>query len=69
MPSSAGAPGRGPRPGFAVGVGELAAGAVIFGDDFMSGFDVPAGLQDVSLTISTDPPFSDKNVACCYNML
>lgn len=64
MPSSSGAPppGRGTRgggPGFAMGMGAgaLAAGAVIFGDDFMSGFDVPSGLQDASLTISTDPPF------------
>ncbi|GAB4827728.1 hypothetical protein Ancab_034614 [Ancistrocladus abbreviatus] len=46
-------------PGFAAGLGAgaLAAGAVIFGDDFMSGFDLPAGLQDASLTISADPPF------------
>lgn len=64
MPSSSGAPppGRGTRgggPGFAMGMGAgaLAAGAMIFGDDFMSGFDVPSGLQDASLTISTDPPF------------
>ncbi|XP_022764894.1 actin cytoskeleton-regulatory complex protein pan1 [Durio zibethinus] len=59
MPSSGPAPGQGPRPGFAMGIGAgaLAAGAVIFGDDFMSGFDVPAGLQDTSLTISMDPPF------------
>lgn len=51
--------GGGPGPGFGIGLGAgaLAAGAVIFGDDFMSGFDVPAGLQDASLTISTDPPF------------
>lgn len=60
MPSSVAAPGqRGPRPGFAMGVGAgaLAAGAVIFGDDFMSGFDLPSGLRDPSLTITTDPPF------------
>ncbi|KAL5799832.1 hypothetical protein ACOSQ3_032925 [Xanthoceras sorbifolium] len=58
MPSS-GPPGRATRPGFGMGLGAgaLAAGAVIFGDDFMSGFDVPAGLNDASLTISTDPPF------------
>ncbi|GFY82015.1 calcium-dependent lipid-binding (CaLB domain) family protein [Actinidia rufa] len=37
--------------------GALAAGAVIFGDDFMSGFDVPTGLQGASLTVTTDPPF------------
>ncbi|KAK9283965.1 hypothetical protein L1049_012223 [Liquidambar formosana] len=59
MPSSGAAPGRSTGPGFGMGVGAgaLAAGAVIFGDDFMSGFDFPAGLQDASLTISTDPPF------------
>ncbi|KAF5736481.1 hypothetical protein HS088_TW14G00624 [Tripterygium wilfordii] len=60
MPSSVAAPGRGgPRPGFAMGAaaGALAAGAVILGDDFMSGFQVPAGFQDPSLTITTDPPF------------
>ncbi|KAE8714718.1 Acyl-CoA N-acyltransferases superfamily protein, putative isoform 1 [Hibiscus syriacus] len=59
MPSSVAAPGLGPRPGFAMGVGAgaLAAGAVLFSDDFMSGFDVPAGFQDANLTISTDPPF------------
>lgn len=58
MRPSGAAPGRGRVPGFGLGVGAgaLAAGAVIFGDDFMSGFDVPAGFQDASLTISTDPP-------------
>ncbi|KAI9157627.1 hypothetical protein LWI28_025496 [Acer negundo] len=61
MPSS-GPPGPGramTRPGFGMGLGAgaLAAGAVIFGEDFMSGFDVPSGLSDASLTISTDPPF------------
>ncbi|GAB2300978.1 hypothetical protein Dimus_035015 [Dionaea muscipula] len=29
-----------------VGAGALAAGAMIFGDDFLSGFDHPVGLQD-----------------------
>ncbi|KAG5533642.1 hypothetical protein RHGRI_027733 [Rhododendron griersonianum] len=43
--------------GMGLGAGALAAGAVIFGDDYMSGFDVPAGFQDASLTIVTDPPF------------
>ncbi|KAG5224500.1 formin-G [Salix suchowensis] len=60
MPSSVAAAGsRGPRPGLAMGVGAgaLAAGAVIFGDDFMSGFDVLTGLNDPSLTITTNPPF------------
>lgn len=58
--SSSGAPlGRGGGPGFAMGMGAgaLAAGAVIFGDDFMSGFDVPSGFPDPTLVISTDPPF------------
>lgn len=58
--SSSGAPlGRGGGPGFAMGMGAgaLAAGAVIFGDDFMSGFDVPSGFSDPTLVISTDPPF------------
>lgn len=40
-----------------LGAGALAAGALIFGDDFMSGFDVPAGFQDTSVTVSVDPPF------------
>ncbi|CAK7340021.1 unnamed protein product [Dovyalis caffra] len=60
MPSSVAAPGpRGPRPGLAMGLGAgaLAAGAVIFGDDFMSGFDIPSGLHDPTLTITTNPPF------------
>lgn len=49
--------GGGPGFGMGVGAGALAAGAVIFGDDFMSGFDFPTGLQDASLTISTNPLF------------
>ncbi|KAK9013978.1 hypothetical protein V6N11_005153 [Hibiscus sabdariffa] len=57
MPSSVSAPGAGPGFAMGVGAGALAAGAVLFGDDFMSGFNVPAGFQDASLTISTDPPF------------
>ncbi|KAL3521342.1 hypothetical protein ACH5RR_019491 [Cinchona calisaya] len=59
VPSSGPAPGRGRGPGIGMGLGAgaLAAGAVIFGDDFMSGFDFPHGLQDPSLTISIDPPF------------
>lgn len=56
MPSSSGARPGGPRagPSFAMGLGAgaLAAGAAIFGDDFVSGFDLPT-----SFTISTDPPF------------
>lgn len=55
VPSSSGAR-HGPRngPGFAMGLGAgaLAAGAAIFGDNFVSGFDLPS-----SFTISTDPPF------------
>lgn len=61
MPSSRAAPGHGVRPGpgfgMGMGAGALAAGAVIFGDDFMSGFDVPSGFQDPSIVISADPPF------------
>lgn len=59
MPSSGVAPGRnnGAAIGMGLGAGALAAGAVIFGDDFMSGFDLPGSLQDASLTISTNPPF------------
>ncbi|KAG4954915.1 BON1-associated protein 2 [Glycine soja] len=58
MPSSSSS-GAGPRPrgppGFAIGAGAgaLAAGAVIFGDNIMSGFDV----GDPTLTIATDPLF------------
>ncbi|XP_052200090.1 uncharacterized protein LOC127806689 [Diospyros lotus] len=59
MPAAGAASGRPGGGGFGMGVGAgaLAAGAVIFGDDFMSGFDVPAGLQYPSLTLVTDPPF------------
>lgn len=59
MPSSGAAPGRNGVPGFGMGLGAgaLAAGAVIFGDDFLSGYDFPGGLPDVSLNLSTDPPF------------
>jgi hypothetical protein len=41
------------------GAGALAAGGVMFGDNFMSGFDFPSGfgLGDPSLTIATDPLF------------
>ncbi|KAK9134731.1 hypothetical protein Syun_014061 [Stephania yunnanensis] len=59
--SASSAPSRGakagPAFGMGVGAGALAAGAFIFGDDFMSGFDLPPGLPDGSLTISTDPLF------------
>ncbi|KAE9608783.1 hypothetical protein Lal_00020047 [Lupinus albus] len=56
--SRAGARWRGP-PGFAMGLGAgaLAAGVVIFGDDFISGFDVPPGLGDANLTEDVDPLF------------
>ena len=52
MPSSSGAR---PGPGFTMGlgVGALAVGAAIFGDDFVLGFDLPIGF-----TISIDPPLS-----------
>lgn len=51
------APGqRVPPPGVALelSAGALAAGAVIFGDDFLSGFDVPAGLGDATVNMETD---------------
>lgn len=59
LPSSGPVHGYGRRPGFGMGlgVGALAGGAMIFGDNFVSGFDVPGGLQDPSLIISADPPF------------
>lgn len=67
MPSSSGtAPRQRGPPGLAMGVGAgaLAAGAVMFGDNFMSGFDVPSGFGDPSLTIATDPLFwKEKNYA------
>ncbi|KAL3834721.1 hypothetical protein ACJIZ3_009457 [Penstemon smallii] len=58
MPSSGAPTGHGGGPGFGMGLGAgaLAAGAMIFGDDFMSGFEVPNGLRDANLTISTNPP-------------
>ncbi|XP_015933117.1 uncharacterized protein LOC107459395 [Arachis duranensis] len=63
MPSSssyAAAPNR-PRgpPGFAIGAGAgaLAAGAVMFGDDAMSRFDVSSSLGDPTIAIVTDPLF------------
>ncbi|MCI79820.1 hypothetical protein A2U01_0101091, partial [Trifolium medium] len=57
MPSSSGTATRqrGP-PGLAMGAGAgaLAAGGVMFGDNFISGFDVPSGfgLGDPTLTIA-----------------
>lgn len=57
LPASAG--GGNVRPGFAAGIGAgaLAAGGVIFGDDFMSGFDLPSGIHIPSLSVAIDPPF------------
>lgn len=57
MPPSGRGGGGGRGFGMGLGAGALAAGAVIFGDDLMSGFDAPAGFQDASLTVVTDPPF------------
>ncbi|KAG9140821.1 hypothetical protein Leryth_025224 [Lithospermum erythrorhizon] len=60
MRSSGAAHGRetGHSLGMGLGAGTLAAGAVIFGDDFLSGFDLPSGLpDDNSEKISIDPPF------------
>lgn len=42
-------------------MGALAAGALIFGDDFMSGFDVPPVLGDDTHAIPTDPPVRTSN--------
>lgn len=55
MPSSGAAPGRNGLPGLGLGLGAgaLAAGAVIFGDDFISGYDLPSA----SLNVSSDLPF------------
>lgn len=47
----------GPGFGMGLGAGALAAGAVIFGDDFMSSTNIPAGFESGSLIVSTDPPF------------
>ncbi|CAK9183377.1 unnamed protein product [Ilex paraguariensis] len=56
----------GPGFGMGMGAGALAAGAVIFGDDFMSGFDFPGGYQNASLTISTDPSVKAISISCSY---
>lgn len=56
-PSAAGGRGSGSGLGMGLGAGALAAGAVIFGDDFMYGFDYPSGFNGGSLTVSTNPPF------------
>ncbi|GKD55314.1 ATP-dependent DNA helicase DDM1, partial [Tanacetum coccineum] len=67
MPSSSG-PRPGPRagPGFAMGLGAgaLAAGAAIYGEDFVTGFDLPT-----SFTISTDTPIpsSPAQYVCSCN--
>ncbi|KAL2339506.1 hypothetical protein Fmac_007446 [Flemingia macrophylla] len=59
MPTSREAPCQRVPLGVAMGLGAgaLAAGAVIFGDDFMSGFDVPPGPGDSSFNLEMDPPF------------
>ncbi|CAI8585765.1 unnamed protein product [Vicia faba] len=60
MPSSSGtAPRQRGPPGFAMGAGAgaLAAGAVMFGDNSMSGFDFSSGIGDPALSIATDPLF------------
>lgn len=56
-PPSSGPARHGGTPGFGMGLGAgaLAAGAVIFGDDFMAGSSFPAGLDGGSLTVSADP--------------
>ncbi|XP_057458590.1 uncharacterized protein LOC130749275 isoform X1 [Lotus japonicus] len=57
--SSRAAPSQRVPPGVALGIGSgaLAAGAVIFGDDFLLGYDVPEGIGDDSLDIETDHSF------------
>ncbi|KAL0452627.1 UNVERIFIED_CONTAM: hypothetical protein Slati_1240800 [Sesamum latifolium] len=47
-----------PGPGFATSLSAeaLAAGAMIFGDDFLSGFEFSGHLGDAGVTFSTDPP-------------
>ncbi|XAR71847.1 hypothetical protein NMG60_11018284 [Bertholletia excelsa] len=61
MPSSGAAAGRGGPSGAAfgmgMGAGALAAGAMIFGDDLMSGFSIPSGLPDPSVSVVADSPF------------
>ncbi|MQL79806.1 hypothetical protein Taro_012258 [Colocasia esculenta] len=59
VPSSTGRTARGVAPGFGAGLGAgaLAAGAVIFGDDFMAASEFPAGFGGGDLTLSADPPF------------
>ncbi|WOK96740.1 hypothetical protein Cni_G05447 [Canna indica] len=49
--------GGGAEFGVGLGAGALAAGAVIFGDDFMSGSQFPMGLDGGSLTVSSDTLF------------
>ncbi|KAK4436424.1 hypothetical protein Salat_0806100 [Sesamum alatum] len=51
-------PGHRPRPGFVTGLGAeaLAVGAMIFGDDFLAGFEFSSHLGDAGVTISTDHP-------------
>ncbi|KAL9312763.1 hypothetical protein ACSQ67_018215 [Phaseolus vulgaris] len=60
MSTTRAAPGQRVSAGGALGLGAgaLAAGAVIFGDDFMSGFDAPPDLGDSSFNLEMDPPFS-----------
>ncbi|KAG5036006.1 hypothetical protein GLYMA_04G224600v4 [Glycine max] len=59
MSTSRAAPGQRVPAGVAMGLGAgaLAAGAIIFGDDFMSGFDVPPGIGDSSFNRGIDPAF------------
>uniref|UniRef100_A0A7N0UGM6 C2 domain-containing protein n=1 Tax=Kalanchoe fedtschenkoi TaxID=63787 RepID=A0A7N0UGM6_KALFE len=59
MPTSGGSKLGGPvaQFGMGMGAGALAAGAVIYGDDIMSGVNPTYGAQDASLTIAADTPF------------
>ncbi|KAJ3703192.1 hypothetical protein LUZ61_006897 [Rhynchospora tenuis] len=47
----------GPGFGMGLGAGALAAGAMIFGDDFISGANMSSGFDGATVVVSTDPPF------------
>ncbi|KAJ4819801.1 Calcium-dependent lipid-binding (CaLB domain) family protein [Rhynchospora pubera] len=47
----------GPGIGMGLGAGALAAGAMIFGDDFISGANLPSGFDGASVIAATNPLF------------
>jgi hypothetical protein len=57
-PSGPAGSNRGPGFGIGLGAGALAAGAMIFGDDFISGTNFPSGIDGGSVIVSTDPVFN-----------